>query len=127
MPKPIKVYKYSIEGKYLAEYASLNLAGKKNNINYSGIAKCAKGIYQISGGYIWRFYKKKKIKVRLSENIFGQPVMAKKGKRIVEFLSIQEAANFIGCHRSNISQTLHKHYNRKTVFGWIVKKAKTKK
>lgn len=125
MPPSKNVFKYSMEGEYLAEYDSLSEAGGKNKIKYNGIAKCTEGIYRFSGKYVWRYYKKKKIKVDLEPKYFRKPVLAVKGSRKIEFRSTQEAADFIGCHRTSISQALNKKHNRKTVCGWVITQLKS--
>lgn len=50
-----RVIQKSLEGNFIKEYDSINLASKENNINPSAITQCCKGNYQTSGGYKWEY------------------------------------------------------------------------
>lgn len=128
MLKPKPVYKYDMEGNFLAGYDSINLAAKKNNLHFSGVRKAAKGDYSYSGNFIWSHEKHKKIKPAL-KSIYESSrsrfvaVVARKGNREIVFDSISEAARFIGCHRSAVSQIINKLSNMYTIYGWSIEKA----
>ena len=52
---PKKVFQYSIDGKLVNIYPSINEASKTLNIQPSNISKCCNNIYKTAYGYIWRF------------------------------------------------------------------------
>ncbi len=127
MPKSIKVFKYDLSGKFLAEYSSINEAAKQNDCNFSGVRHCVMGKYSQSGGYIWSNKKQKKVpppansRYEKMRHRFIRIKAAQKG-RVFNFESISEAAKFIGCHRSAISQIINNSGNLRTIKGWKVSK-----
>ena len=126
MPESKRVYQYSIEGKFIAEFESINFAAKYTGCSFSGVRGCANGKYSQSCGYIWRYYYKPYILPELKTQYESmrkrfKRIKASKGDRILEFDSISEAANFIGCHRSAISQAISDSYSIKAIKGWSVR------
>ena len=124
---PMPIYKYDLDGNLLAAYGSINIAAQKNNLLFSGIRGAANGQYSYSGGFIWSFERHTKIqpvfrsRYEKMRHRFRR-IIAIKGDRKLEFDSISEAANFIGCHRSAISQIINKSGkgNFKTIYGWTI-------
>lgn len=55
-PKPAeKVVLQFYDGKWIATYRSLKIAGKITGINSTGIMQCCKGERNSAGGYEWRY------------------------------------------------------------------------
>ena len=54
MPKYC-VVKYDLNGNYIAEYLSIKIAARENNISDSNIIKCCKGQRKTAGRYIWKY------------------------------------------------------------------------
>ncbi len=52
-----KVYAYSLDGKYLAEYESITDCARKLNIDYSGVQLCCTREITYSKGYIFSHFK----------------------------------------------------------------------
>ena len=57
MPKYC-VAKYDLNGNYIAEYLSIKIAARENNISDSNIIKCCKGQRKTAGRYIWKYNDK---------------------------------------------------------------------
>lgn len=56
-----KVYQYTKDGIFLKEYPSMKNAEKTLGFQRVAIDKCCKGLYKQAYGYIWRYYKVKKV------------------------------------------------------------------
>ena len=52
----IPVSKYTMNGEYICDYASINDAAKDVGVKKDGIIACCKNRYKSSGGYIWRYF-----------------------------------------------------------------------
>jgi len=130
MPTPKPVYKYDLEGNLIAAYPSINLAAKRNDLIFSGVRKAAAGDYSYSGDFIFSHERHTKIQPVFKSRYEKmrhrfKKVIAKKDDREIEFESISECANFIGCHRSAISQILNPANNMKTIYGWEINLSET--
>lgn len=51
------VYKFTIDGKFVEEYPSVNDAGIKNKISAVSITNCCKKRQKTAAGYVWKFEK----------------------------------------------------------------------
>lgn len=51
----VKVLQYTSDGRLVAEYPSINEAGRKTGINAGHICHVCKGIRPNAGGYVWRY------------------------------------------------------------------------
>ena len=49
------IEQYTLDGEFIAEYASINEASRITNISTSNICKCCKGLRNKAGGFIWRY------------------------------------------------------------------------
>ena len=56
-----KVYKYSLEGEYLAEFPSGLAAASHVDIAFSAVSRCVNGHQKTCGGFQWRSEKHDKI------------------------------------------------------------------
>ena len=52
------VLQYTLDGNFVKEYPSAREAERINNIDFSAISKCCRGVYKSAGGYIWKFKEK---------------------------------------------------------------------
>ena len=50
-----KVLQYTLEGRFVAEYQSINEAGRKTKISAGHICHVCKGVRPNAGGYVWRY------------------------------------------------------------------------
>lgn len=55
--KSKKVYKFSLDGKFICEYGSVREASRKNNISNSQISSVCRGEHFIAKGYRWSYDK----------------------------------------------------------------------
>jgi len=57
--KPTKARKavdqFTLSGKFIARFVSIQHASKLTGVAHSGIGLCARGIYAQSGGFLWRY------------------------------------------------------------------------
>jgi hypothetical protein len=125
MPIPKPVYQYDLDGNLLHAYYSINYAAQKTGLPFSCIRKAAAGDYGYSGDYVWSYERHTKIQPIFKSRYEKmrhrfKKIIATKGKRKLQFDSISEAANFIGCHRSAISQILNPDNNFRTIYGWEI-------
>lgn len=52
-----KVYQYTLNGEFVAEYDNLTIAEERTNIDKRLISSCATGKKKKAGGYIWQYEK----------------------------------------------------------------------
>ena len=52
-PQSIRVYQYSLEGDFIAEYGSCGEAGRETGLKWSSIARAARGERKQYAGYYW--------------------------------------------------------------------------
>ena len=50
----IPVIQYSLDGDFIKKYPNAVIASNETGISLTGINKCARGVLQTSGGYIWK-------------------------------------------------------------------------
>ena len=50
-----RVAKYSLDNKFIEEYATIALAARENNCDSSGISKTCKGLRSYCGGFKWKY------------------------------------------------------------------------
>ena len=51
----VPVVQYSINGEFLKEYYGVIEAARQNNLAYTAISACCRGVSKTAGGYIWRY------------------------------------------------------------------------
>jgi len=52
--KNVSVHQYSLEGKYIKTFRSMNAAANLTKTPCSSIAECIKGKFRTAGGFQWR-------------------------------------------------------------------------
>ena len=60
--QPKKVYQYNLKGYFINGYNSVKEAGELNNVSPTGITDTCHGRLKTSGGFMWSFEKKNRIK-----------------------------------------------------------------
>lgn len=50
-----KVYQYTLDGQFIAEYASFGAASLATGIRYQNISACCRHVTKSSGGFIWKY------------------------------------------------------------------------
>jgi hypothetical protein len=110
------ITQYDLNGKRVAAYPSIQEAANATGIDHSNISMAAKGKKMQMGGFVWRYGKgKKKISTQFYHkrilsfrDSFLKPVTQYdlKGNRLNSYSSFKEAAKFIGCSHSTISNAV---------------------
>lgn len=92
------IYQYSLEGKFIREFCNPRTAEKITGYSSTHIIECAKGISQVSYGYIWQFEKHDRIKKRDNSPTYPRKINQFDlcGNYINTFDSIAEACRSIG-------------------------------
>jgi len=54
-PNNKEIMMFSLENIYIKSFRSSREAGREVKVSATNIAKCARGIYKTSGGYIWKY------------------------------------------------------------------------
>ena len=121
-----RVSQYTLDGVFIAEYATLREADEKTGISFKEISKVVRGHRKMAGGYIWKFSDNKNIEYKprrtYNENIIrNRKAIAMydlKGNLIKTYSSIAKATddnNFK--NHSNIICNLKG--KTKTAYGYI--------
>ena len=100
--KSKRIFQYSINGEYIAEYRSINEAERHTGVSHQAIGKVARGKSKHAGGFIWSYEKRQNVK----------PVKVKTIKRIRQldeymnelhtYKSGNDASNITGFSSSSI-------------------------
>lgn len=98
----IKIYRYNLDGYYKDEFISLSEAERITNILGSSISSCANGKIGQAGGYMWRKYKKERIKPYINSNEVPVDKYTLDGKYIESFKSAKIASEKDGKDSSSI-------------------------
>lgn len=112
--KAVKIYQYTLDGKFIREWLCISDVTRELNINGSNITMCAKHIRPNAGGFRWEYFMKddigpmpkKEKKSRI--NINGKPViqMDAEGNEIARYPSMKEAGRALGKDSSSITRVL---------------------
>lgn len=120
----IQVDQYGKNGEFIKRWESMRNVERELGIDASAIAKCCKGVYGTSKGFVWRYkgdsFKKYEIeKIRESSQKIKVKQFSKEGKLIKTWNSISDAAAAIGVSSGMISQCCKGKRGRKTVSGFV--------
>lgn len=94
---------YTLFGKYIKTFSSINEASSYLKIDDGHIGQCCVGRRKTAGGYLWRF----------GDSINNIPplkkiiVLKENNNTIKEFISIQDAANYVGRHYTCVRNILN--------------------
>ncbi len=112
------VTQYSLEGKKLKVYPTIEAAARDTGLTAANIQKNVNGHNKTAGGYIWKFSsvdEKGKLEPLLKKYTTRKPLPGKKviqysmdGKKLVVYSSISAAAKACDMNVSNISFALDK-------------------
>ena len=120
--KSILIYQYNLCGQLINIFPSLREAERLTNINHGNISKCCSGIYNHTGGYIFKKTKDEIIEKIINPNATKKIVLEidDNGYLINEYNSIADAAKKTNSNASNISRVcngkLKKTNNKKFKF-----------
>lgn len=62
-PRAKRVFQFSLDGKFIAEYGSAREAGRKNNMSGASISSVCRGNHYISNGFLWSYDRDKKFNI----------------------------------------------------------------
>lgn len=99
---PKKVFQYSLDGQFIAEYPSASEAERRTGISQSNITNCCLGKIKSIGKSLWSYQNKSTLTY---ENHNNTPVLqlSKEGILIKEYSSLKEAEEQTGVSYQNIS------------------------
>ena len=115
------IKQYDLKGNFIKEYYSQAQAGRDNNIAQANIFKACNGVYNMAGGYVWRYsnHELGEIKAKLKNRAVIR--YDKELNLIDEFNSISEAGKKLNINISNISQCCRGSKHNGTAGGYIWK------
>ncbi len=119
LPVEKAVVQYTIAGKKIAEYNSINEASRQTHISQGGIGCSARKERIHAGGYIWRYAGEKykgEYRLQFQRRRIAQYNIA--GKKLACFNSIPEAAKATGCSYEGIRLVLNKKMRSSGGFKW---------
>ena len=118
------VDQYDMNGLLIKSWNSMRNASRKLNVDSSSIAKCCKGIYKTSKGYVWRYhgvpfdkytlkkYSQKKRMIEIKQFSIG-------GELIKVWSSLSLAADVLNLSTSSISACCKGEKGRKSYGGYV--------
>ena len=122
------IYQYSIEGKFIKKWECIATASSELKINGSNITMCAKHIRPNAGGFRWEYEYvdelKPTVKIKKSrKGLNSKPILQldEQGNIIAEYNSLNDAAEKINIHPSNISKVLHGNQTFAGGYKWKLK------
>ncbi|HEY9044494.1 MAG TPA: NUMOD1 domain-containing DNA-binding protein [Ohtaekwangia sp.] len=120
LPKPI--IQYSLKGKTVAEYTSVNEASKQTGFTAATLLDCAYKRTRVSHGFVWRF-EGDSYRGEFKHYSVGKPVTqyTREGKKLKTYHTIQAAAQASGLTSANIQKNVIGE--NKTAGGYIWKHA----
>lgn len=120
----ISVKQYTKDGKFVRKWRSMREAGRELGIDESSIAKCCKGEYKTSKGFVWRYkddefdkfdmerYSQPKRRIRVKQ-------FSTDGELIKVWNSITEIKETMGISTGMISACCKGNKKRKIVGGFV--------
>lgn len=112
------VYQYDLFGRYIAEYANMNIAASKTNTNYHSLNSCLTHYNNqyYTNGYQWSYIKTDYI----GPSPMYTPVICfdLSGKRLAEYYCINEAVKATGCCAEIIKQSCQDHQIHNSTYQW---------
>ena len=112
---PIKVYQYTLEGEFVAEYPTIKDA-KKALLTNNNIGKAVDREDKSSCGYLWRSKKEERpfycgrMKYFKLQNIVQYD---KNGNVVAEYKDVKEASKATGLHGACIRRSIYKDFTPK--------------
>ncbi|WP_224487873.1 NUMOD1 domain-containing DNA-binding protein [Robertkochia flava] len=101
-----EVYQYSIKnGKLLAEYDSLEKAGKALNASRQCISNCCRGQNKTCKGYYWSYIKNDTYRIPEGDKRKKEVIQfSLNGKKLATFDSVSSASNLTGISKTCIAR-----------------------
>ena len=112
-------YQYSIDGKFIAEFESVNAAARALGKNHRNISDTLMGKFNTAYGYRWSYNKVKFLPplenayTGASKEVYQYDLL---GNFIAKYASTKEAARILGKSQGNISSAANG--KRKTAYGY---------
>ena len=109
---PIKVYQYTLDGKFVAEYSSIHEATMAMGINHS-IANVVDKDGKTACGYLWRSKKEERPVYRGRMKYFKlQNIIQydKYGNVVAEYNDVKEASKASGISETHIRRSIYKDF-----------------
>jgi len=105
LPKPI--VQYSLEGKPIARYSSVNEAAKQTGFTAATLLDCAYKRTRVSHGFVWRF-EHDRYKGEFRHYSSGRPVTqySLEGKKLKTYHTIEAASRASGLTSDNIQKNV---------------------
>ena len=118
------VDQYNIDGKLIKSWNSMRDVARKINIDASSIAKCCKGIYKTSKGFVWRYKDEPFDKYTLNKNSKKTKMIkvkqySKDGNLLKIWDGISIAASELNLSSSSISACCKGRKGRKSYGGYV--------
>jgi hypothetical protein len=101
-----RIYQYNLNGSFIKEYRSVRKAAKDLGLNHGNISRCCNGIFEHTGGFIFRYQKIDNIKKVESPNAVKKIVIEvnSDGYEINRWNSIMECCRSTGINNGNLSR-----------------------
>lgn len=105
---PKKVYQYTIDGDFVAEYQSAAEASRKTGIMSTAIGRVCLGRTYSAGGYIWSFTKVDRVEYIKPTHPNAKVVLQydREGNLIKEWPSLRAICEVYGSAPSNLSRSI---------------------
>lgn len=116
----VKISQFTLDGKYIKDYDTMEDAAKDVGIDRSSISRCCSGKSKTSGGFMWAFLGKIPSKY-INNSIRRVSQFTKDGSFIETFDSIRIAAETTGVNYSSLRDHLYKPSCHKSCGGYIFK------
>lgn len=118
--KNVSVRQYDLNGNFIKEYSSIELA--KDETGICDISACCNRKLKTSGGYIWRYAKENLYKVDPNEirnNRYKRIIQYDlDGNKIAEYDQIKFAAELLGIDPRRIGECLSRRHNSTSGYQW---------
>jgi len=101
-----KVYQYDLDSNFIKEFRSARTAASELNLNHGNISRCCNGIFEHSGGYIFRYEKLDTIEKVESPNAVKKQVIEvdSNGTEINRWVSIMDCSRDAKLDHGNLSR-----------------------
>lgn len=128
-PHVCKVWQYTLQGAFIAEYPSIVHAESATGVGTRSICDCCGGGLKRAGNYMWRYAKGEVLKqIPPYTNSHSRPVLQYDlaGTFIAEFTSASEGAAFIGVYKDSVGDCCRHKTKSSGGYVWVYKDEKLK-
>lgn len=119
-----RIRQYTLRGKFVKEYATLQEAADKTNVSTHGIAQCCKKRkhHSTAGGFAWRYSDDDDLAVGGKVDLPNRRAVRQytaDGKLVAEYIGAREAEKLTDCKSSNITACCQRKPRHNTVKGFV--------